>query len=37
MWLDFILPVVSILLAVPGVCVSVLILVDRYTDRRQEK
>ena len=37
MWPDFILPVVSIVLAIPSVCLSVLTLIDRYTDRRHKK
>ena len=37
MWLDIILPVVSILLSIPGVCLSIITLIDRHTDRRQKK
>lgn len=37
MWTDFILPVVSIILAIPGVCVSIIALIDRYTDRENKK
>jgi hypothetical protein len=36
MWLDVILTVVSILLAMPGMCLSVLTLIDRYTERRHK-
>jgi len=36
MWLDIILPVVSILLSIPGVCLSIITLIDRHTDRRQK-
>ncbi len=37
MWSDFILPLVSIILAIPGVCLSILLLVDRYSDRQNKK
>ncbi len=37
MWPDFILPVVSILLSIPGVCLSIITLIDRHFDRRQKK
>jgi len=37
MWSDIILPVIYIVLAVPGVCISVLTLIDRYTERRHKK
>jgi hypothetical protein len=36
MWPDVILTVVSIILAIPGMCLSVLTLIDRYTERRHK-
>jgi hypothetical protein len=37
MWPNIILPVVSILLSIPGVYLSIITLIDRHTDRRQKK
>ena len=36
MWPDVILTVVSIVLTMPSVCLSVLTLIDRYTERRHK-
>ncbi len=37
MWPNVILPVVSIVLSLPGVYLSINTLIDRHTDRRPKK